>query len=173
MNRSMSIPGLLVLVFVLLLTEGCKIEITVPEGGRVVSASHAYGCGSGKTCVVEVNDFHFADTFYARADEGWMFIGWKLGSGYLCQRSERVCHLSAKGLGQYEAISAIVESDETFFLEPEFVKATPYDEALANVRDEELRSCLKSFRWDKYYNGQKIRYTIITSKRGGMFKMSL
>ena len=142
MNTSMSIPSFLALVFVLLLTEGCKIEITVPEGGKVVSASHAYDCDSGKTCVVEVNDFHFAETFDAHAAEGWIFIGWKLGQKQLCQRSESVCHLSNKGLENHEAIAAMVESDETFYLEPEFVKGTPFNEALANVQDENLRACL-------------------------------
>jgi Leucine-rich repeat (LRR) protein len=142
MNTNMSLPSFLALFFVLALASGCKIEITVPEGGKVVSASHAYDCDSGKTCVVEVNDFHFAETFDAHAQEGWIFIGWKVGRGYLCQRSASFCHLSNKGLGQYEAISAVVESDETLFLEPEFVKATPFDEALANVQDERLRACL-------------------------------
>jgi hypothetical protein len=131
------------LLFTSVLLSSCKVQITVPEGGKVVSASHAYDCDSGKTCIVEVNDFQFAETFDAHASEGWIFIGWKLGRGYLCQRSESVCRLSNKGLGQYEAISAIVESDEALFLEPEFVKATPYDEALANVQDEGLRACLK------------------------------
>jgi Leucine-rich repeat (LRR) protein len=157
MNTSISIPSFLALVFVLFLTEGCKIEITVPEGGKVVSASHAYDCDSGKTCVVEVNDFHFAETFDAHADEGWIFIGWKFSRGYLCGRSESVCHMSNKGLGQYEAISAIVESDEIFYLEPEFVKGTPFDEALANVQDEELRACLQRVSRPRRY-AEQVRY---------------
>ena len=69
MNTNMSVPSFFALFFVLALTEGCKIEITVPEGGKVVSASHAYDCDSGKICVVEVNDFHFAETFDAHAAE--------------------------------------------------------------------------------------------------------
>jgi Leucine Rich repeats (2 copies) len=156
LSKKLSIPSLLALMLVFVLTAGCKVEITVPEGGKVVSASHAYDCDSGKICVVEVNDFHFAEKFDAQAWEGWVFIGWKVGRGYLCQRSDSVCHLSNKGLGQYEAMSAIVESDETFFLEPEFVKGTPYDEALANVQDESLRQCLNNVPAPRRY-AQQVR----------------
>ncbi|MFC1579226.1 leucine-rich repeat domain-containing protein, partial [Pseudomonadota bacterium] len=111
-------------------------------------------CKSGETCVVEVNDFYFSETFDAHASEGWIFVGWKLGSRYFCQNSESVCHLSNKGLGQYEAIKTIVESDETFYLEPEFVKRTPLDEALSNVQDETLRACLQKVSAPRRYAEQ-------------------
>ena len=47
--------------FVAILISGCKIEITVPEGGRVKTESGAYACESREICVIEVDD-HFRFT---------------------------------------------------------------------------------------------------------------
>ena len=50
--------SILLMTFSLLLP-GCKIEVTVPDGGKVVSTSGDYECDRLETCVVEVNDTGF------------------------------------------------------------------------------------------------------------------
>jgi hypothetical protein len=136
MNTSMSVPSFLVLVFVLALVAGCKIEIMVPRGGDVVSLSQAYSCASGEICVVEVNDFYFSEDFKAEPWQGWVFMGWKRGWGHLCQNHRGVCHLSTVGFEANDILSSVVESDALFYLKPEFVRGTPIDQALAAIEDE-------------------------------------
>jgi hypothetical protein len=121
---------------------GCKIEITVPSGGNVSSASGGYDCASGETCIVEVNDFDFDEAFTAEPWEGWVFLGWKKGRGQLCGNASNECHLSSVGLEQFEVLAGIVQSEETFYLNPEFTEGTPIEQAISAVNDEILRFCL-------------------------------
>ena len=66
-----------VLSVLLLCFTGCKIIVSVPEGGAVVSQSGSYDCGEGESCIVEVNDVFFDETFTAQPRDGFKFTGWK------------------------------------------------------------------------------------------------
>lgn len=100
----------------------CKVQITVPEGGRVASASGARDCEAGDTCSFEVVDLFFEDTFLGEAGEGFAFAGWQRGNNSLCGGSAKDCFLSTGGFSGNPALLAVLESDETFFLRPLFVE---------------------------------------------------
>lgn len=74
----------------LLFLQACRIIQTVPEGGQIVSASGAYDCSAGHTCIIEVQGDTFTETFTAVPDPGYRFLGWKQG---LCVGSTAPCEL--------------------------------------------------------------------------------
>ena len=61
---------LLGVAFSFLSLVGCKIEITVPEGGRVNSSSGAYACSSDSACTIDVYDVYFDEYFISVPDAG-------------------------------------------------------------------------------------------------------
>ena len=97
---------------------GCKISIEVPQGGRVVSASGTYACASGSTCLVEVTDILFDETFQVLAEEGYTFTGWSAGG--LCAGSTEPCRLYTSLFEGNAALISLLESDEVFSLKPIF-----------------------------------------------------
>ena len=109
----------LVLVFAL---AGCHIEIDVPEGGRVTTESGTHECLSGQTCVITVSDTNFDETFVAEADEDYVFAGWARDNRYFCGGSVQPCRLPTTGFGNDDNLLAVLNSDETFFLQPIFKK---------------------------------------------------
>jgi internalin A len=135
-------PRRAILLVCLSLLTACRIEITAPMGGHVETVSGAYTCSSGDTCVVDVEDFEFAEDFVADPWDGWLFMGWMQGQRQLCGHAGKVCSLSTIGFEEYDALAAIVQSQEEFYLEPQFIQGTPIDQALAGIGDEQLRSCL-------------------------------
>lgn len=56
---------------------GCKVQITVPEGGRVESTSGAYVCESGEACTIDVVDVFFDEIFQAQPAPGYEFVSWR------------------------------------------------------------------------------------------------
>ncbi|MBP8924962.1 MAG: fibronectin type III domain-containing protein [Pseudomonadales bacterium] len=68
----------------LVMLQACKIQITAPEGGSVISRSGANDCASGRVCRVDVPNFRFADTFTAVPKPGYVFTGWVSGRDYFC-----------------------------------------------------------------------------------------
>ncbi len=113
---------LLIALLALALLAGCKVKITVPEGGRVVSQSGAYTCSAGKVCVIEVNDIFFDETFVAKPASGYRFVKWRKRKSGFCGFKYKPCRLPTMGFGGNEALMAILESDRVFYLEPVFAK---------------------------------------------------
>jgi len=113
---------LLIALLALALLAGCKVKITVPEGGRVVSQSGAYTCSAGKVCVIEVNDIFFEETFVAKPASGYRFVKWRKRKRGFCGLKSKPCRLPTTGFGGSEALMAILESDQVFYLEPVFEK---------------------------------------------------
>lgn len=109
----------------LALLAGCKVNIIVPEGGKVVSESGEYDCASG-TCVIEVADTTFDQTFSAAPNAGFVFDGWRTDDNYLCGGSTGTCRLNTTGFGASPPLMAILASDDDFFLEPVFRPAQDY-----------------------------------------------
>jgi hypothetical protein len=110
----------LVITTVLLALPGCKLEIRVPQGGKVVSSDGAYICEAGQTCIIDVVDLFFDETFIAKPAHGFAFLSWKEKDRYLCGGSSEPCRLSTEGFEGNPLLISILESDETFFLQPRF-----------------------------------------------------
>jgi len=87
----------------------------------VRSTDGAYVCEAGQTCVIDVVDLFFDQTFVAEPAHGYTFGGWKSSDGYLCGDEAQECGLSTAGFEGHPALESILESDETFFLQPRFV----------------------------------------------------
>jgi len=83
--------AIVVLLFFAL--QGCKIQISVPPGGTVVSSSGKYTCRAGESCRVDVSSFSFSDSFTAVPAPGYEFGGWARGYGYFCQGALTPCNI--------------------------------------------------------------------------------
>ncbi|MCB1697968.1 MAG: hypothetical protein H6987_08745 [Pseudomonadales bacterium] len=118
--RSFRLAGLLTAA-VLLVLPGCKLEIRVPEGGKVVSSDGAYVCESGQTCLIDVVDLFFDETFIAQPAPGYYFSRWNKRERYLCGGETTPCRLFTADFEGNPALQSLLESDETFVIEPRFV----------------------------------------------------
>ncbi|MDE0952940.1 MAG: hypothetical protein OSA45_16925 [Halioglobus sp.] len=77
-----SVSKLLSITIFLLLIQGCRFILVVPEGGSVVSTSGSYDCAAEETCIIDLPGIPFAgDTFTAIPDEGYVFKGWNKQEG--------------------------------------------------------------------------------------------
>ena len=103
---------------------GCNLEIEVPEGGHVISASGAYHCGPAETCRLSVVDVHFNEGFTAVAHEGYMFTHWERRPGAFCGGQSRHCRLSTAGFADSDELMHVLESDASFYLVPVFEQLT-------------------------------------------------
>jgi len=110
----------LLIAFVTLIQFGCRIEISVPEGGTVETLSESHRCGGGEKCVVEVNDLFFDETFVAQPDEGYTFSHWIKQPRGLCGGLTTSCHLFTSLFEGNEVLISFLSSTEVFFLEPVF-----------------------------------------------------
>lgn len=111
-------PLLMVLVAGLLF--GCKIVVTVPEGGRVVTED-GFVCLAGDVCVIEVLTDTFNSTFTAKADAGYTFTQWALKSSSFCGHKTTPCPLSTTGFTDIPFLMKVLAGDREFNLEPIFV----------------------------------------------------
>ncbi len=138
----MSGPRFILTVFAVLAVAGCKVEITVPAGGRVVTASGTNQCYNGQTCVVDVTDIFFDETFSAQPNNGYEFAGWKKQWKGLCGGKNTPCRLFTSGFEGNEKLMAILRSDDSFYLEPVFTKVLSgsYDAEYWKQLVEELDS---------------------------------
>ena len=119
----------LLVLAISLLVVGCKVRITVPEGGRVVSDSGAFSCEAGQTCDIDVSDVFFDETFRAQAKAGYFFRKWEAGDRLLCGESYQECHLFTTFFAGNAALEQFLESGEIFYLRPMFTSGscTPYE----------------------------------------------
>lgn len=99
---------------------GCKIQINVSEGGNVTTSSGAYECHSGQTCTIDINDLFFDEEFIAEPTEGFQFVKWKKVERGLCAGKNIPCRIVSDWARLHQFFMAILESDNIFYLEPEF-----------------------------------------------------
>ena len=114
MKATITYCGLLFLT----LLSGCKIEINSPTTGSVVSESLSYSCDPGDTCIIDVSDTFFDETFRAKPADSFQFTSWKKKT--LCGNRKKPCNLSTVSFGDNEDLLAILDSDITVYLQPEF-----------------------------------------------------
>jgi hypothetical protein len=104
-----------------LVLTACKIVVTVPAGGKVVSED-GFECLAGQTCEIEVTNENFDSTFTAIPAQGYTFTRWRPKPASFCGHAKTPCHLSTTGFGGNEALQGFLDSDQPFFLEPVFVR---------------------------------------------------
>jgi hypothetical protein len=110
-------------ITLLVLLSGCKVVIEVPAtGGKVVYQEGNEACLAGETCVVEVNDIFFSDSFVPVPDVGYRFAEWKKRERGLCGGSSKACDLSTSFLKDYPLLEAFLAPDELYYLVPVFKK---------------------------------------------------
>ena len=98
----------------------CKLVITVPEGGKVIS-ENGFECRSGETCTIDVSDDNFDSTMRAIADPGYTFTRWKRKERAFCGNWEGSCLLTTTSFTDHPSLMEVLESDLEFYLEPIFV----------------------------------------------------
>lgn len=79
---------LLMLGLVAIMT-GCKLEIIVPSGGDVISSDTSHNCSKGMVCEFEIasDQLPFSESFTAEPRPGYVFEKWADGSEFLCAKS--------------------------------------------------------------------------------------
>lgn len=112
------------IMLVVLLT-GCKVEITVPEGGAVEGFS-LHGCGERQQCTIDVDHIWFWNRFSAVPNENFEFAGWKKADRYFCGGKQASCELSTLSFAG-TVLEAFLYNESVFYLEPVFLpKYTSY-----------------------------------------------
>lgn len=108
------------------MVSGCKIQVTVPEGGSVTTLSGDFECMAGETCTVDVRDLEFDETFVARPDKNKIFLHWKKRPrGFFGGSQNPKARLFTSGFKDNAPLMSVLESDDVFFLEPVFVDTGP------------------------------------------------
>ncbi|MEM6486255.1 MAG: hypothetical protein AAF662_14875 [Pseudomonadota bacterium] len=88
----------------------------------MVAVSGTYSCVFPESCAaIDVSDTSFDETFVAIPAAGYRFEGWQRRDGGLCGGSRSQCALSTAGFAGNSALLSILSSDQTFFLDAEFV----------------------------------------------------
>ncbi len=116
----------------IVLLSACKVRITVPEGGTVVTRSGNIICAAGDTCEIDVVDQYFDETFMARPDDGYVFKSWAKVPRGLCGKRTGDCPLATTNFNGNPKLMAVLESDTIFHLQPMF-------EAVPRLTEADLR----------------------------------
>ena len=117
---------LLPLITVLVLA-GCRIEVVSPQKATVITESGSFACPAGETCILDVNDASFDETFVAVPDEGFYFAGWRPAEGALCGGTTTPCRLQVGSFANNDKVMALLNQDTTYPLLPRIVPAREFD----------------------------------------------
>jgi predicted secreted Zn-dependent protease len=112
---------MVIMAIALLALGGCKVKITVPEGGSVVSSTGLYGCTSGEICTIDVDHPYLAESFTATPDAGYEFAGWEKKHGGFCGGKKSACNLSTTGFPLNPALNTLLGKSDVFTMNPVFV----------------------------------------------------
>ncbi len=150
----LKLPFLALLAMVTL--AACKIQVTVPEGGKVVTETENFSCASGNTCEISVVDVFFDETFVAVPEDGYTFRQWRKRDRGLCGGSDQPCRLFTAGFTGNDALLAFLRTDEVFYLAPVFETTD-----LSPISDDHASVCFNSAL---YQNGTTVssRYRVTT-----------
>ncbi len=112
--------GILLTVSILFFVS-CKVQVEPGIGGAVVSDSGEFVCYPGETCLVDVSDTSFDETFRAVASDGYAFEGWERRQGAFCGGRTDSCRLFTALLAGNEFFLNFLNDDElTYYLAPVF-----------------------------------------------------
>ncbi len=100
---------------------GCKVKVDVGGGGRVESLSGTYICTVDDSCLIEVNDTNFDETFTAIPDPGYTFAAWRRSATF-CRGKSDPCRLFTT-LFPGTPLMKFLELDDTYYLEPDFARS--------------------------------------------------
>jgi len=124
-----------------LVVMGCKIEVNPTDHGRVKTESGAHLCRAGETCVIDVVDASFAESFKAIPKKNYKFTAWRTRPGSFCGGSSKPCYLSTAGFTD-PALVDVLESDSVYYLEPVFGKPNTWrTRAQTNTAGAYLSTC--------------------------------
>jgi len=112
---------LMALLAVSLVVVGCKLQVVVPPGGRVVSESGNFSCEAGESCTVDVTDVFFDETFRAVPDPGYTFVSWRQRLKGWCAGRNAPCRLTTTGFADTPLLP-ILDEDYVFYLQPIFAR---------------------------------------------------
>lgn len=113
---------LVTLVIAASVLTGCKVEISVPEGGAVVSSTGLYGCVAGEMCTIDVDHTYFQEHFTAVPQAGYEFAGWQKTRGGFCGGTDSRCDLTTETFTPHPGLMALLDGDTVFTMNPVFVK---------------------------------------------------
>lgn len=101
---------------------GCKIQLSSSTGGSISTESGSFSCQPNSRCQpVDVSDIHFDETFIARPNSGYEFVGWKKRDRGLCGGNNQPCRLFTSGFAGNDALLGFLSRpEEIFYLEAEF-----------------------------------------------------
>ena len=88
----------------------------VGEGGSVATQSGSFSCASGETCIVDVVDVFFDETFMGEPANGYEFSHWAKRPGGFCGGSSTPCRLFTTLFGGNEFFVGVLASDLVFSL---------------------------------------------------------
>ncbi|MEE4144859.1 MAG: hypothetical protein V2I26_08675 [Halieaceae bacterium] len=108
------------ILILLLLLGGCRIEVVVPPGGTVLTESGRYTCLAGAQCTIEVNDLFFNETFFVEPEPGFTFGGWRKSPRFFCGGNLSPCSLATAAMEGNTWLESLLSSEEVFYLEPIF-----------------------------------------------------
>ncbi|MBT4521342.1 MAG: hypothetical protein HOC23_15185 [Halieaceae bacterium] len=111
---------------------GCKLHIVVPTGGMIITASGTYTCLPGQTCVIDVVDLLFDETFTAVPDAGYAFDNWRKrpdGRGFCAPESTKYgpCRLYTSFFSAFPKLFDFLATNQVFYLEPVFSESGVVD----------------------------------------------
>lgn len=128
-----TVNTLRVIVFTCLISTvaGCRLEVIVPTGGDVETPLHTRDCSEGSTCLHEINDATFNESFTAIPNQGYIFSRWQRGEDFLCDDStDPTCVVSNTALAGNAGFEEwIAGSFQTWYIMPVFtyVGGVPLD----------------------------------------------
>jgi len=100
---------------------GCKLYVGAHNVGGVATSSGNYECHAGSACEFDVVDIFFEETFIGVSQHpNYRFKQWHTMKRGLCGGNSEPCSLWTSGFAGNKVLEAILESDEYFFLIPEF-----------------------------------------------------
>jgi hypothetical protein len=109
---------LCVLFIIATVVVGCKIQIDVPEGAKVVSRSGDFVCNAGQRCVISVTDGTFEESFYVETQTGYTFKNWLKRKPSFCGGTTGDCQLASKGVAENPVLAPVLESENVFYISP-------------------------------------------------------
>jgi predicted secreted Zn-dependent protease len=106
------------------LLTGCNVEVVMPVGGSLVSASGLYGCAAAETCTLAMDHAYFYESFEAVAAPGYRFSHWGDAPGNFCAgRSEPTCdEIDTRSFLGKPLLLDYLRNSASFSLTPVFVR---------------------------------------------------